>query len=145
MRKTSFHITVGRPNVRSVILAQASPVDCFVSDRVDDDCVRITNPLIMIINQKRLVGHSIDAIQQWLDCNPASNVDLSKYTSDQILDTIKSKYIQSPAELQSYLSYVESQLSDTAREILIKQKVSQTVVSDPKPADPASANATGSE
>ena len=93
-----------------------SPVEDFYCDKVpcvhskDDACV-YRNDIFMVLNQKRLDSMTLAQFSDWLDHDRSAS-SLSEVrknmTDSQLLQFVKSRYIQHPAELQSWMSYLQT-------------------------------------
>lgn len=107
MRKyKSVH--VGKVNIKSVVLYSSTPVDYFLSQPISDKAVAVTNPLIMLLNQKRLASIPDKVIENWFNVGSLPDNFRDKLTDDQRFDLIKSKYIQSASDLKTYVDYLDS-------------------------------------
>lgn len=107
MRK-NFSLVVGRVDVKAVVLYEGTPVDFFLSQQVDENLFAVTNPLIMLLNQKRLSSVPDKVIENWFSVGALPDNYRDKLTDDQRFDLIKSRYIQSPADLKSYIDYLDN-------------------------------------
>lgn len=107
MRK-NFSLVVGRPDVKAVVLYEGTPVDFFLSQHVDEKLYAVTNPLIMLLNQKRLSSVPDKVIENWFSVGALPDNYRDKLTDEQRFDLIKSRYIQSPADLKSYIDYLDN-------------------------------------
>lgn len=106
--KKSFSLVVGRPDVKAVVLYEGTPVDFFLSQQVDEKLFAVTNPLIMLLNQKRLSSIPDKVLENWFSVGALPDNYRDKLTDEQRFDLIKSRYIQSPADLKSYIDYLDS-------------------------------------
>lgn len=127
----------------------ASPIDdMLLVDGIDDDdnkTVRHVNDVYLLFNQQRLAALGTDTVNKWLETLTPSNDALSelrsKCTDAQLLSIVKSKYIQSPSELQAWSGYLNAHLDSELAAIGALQaeesdekeeEVTETSVSDTK-------------
>lgn len=75
--------------------------------------VTYRNDIHLLLNQKRLDRMTLQAFTEYLNANPAPDLsNLRKNVSDaQLHQFVKSRYIQSRSELQSWASYLTNQVS----------------------------------
>lgn len=119
--------------LRQVILREPSVVDEFFREKSissDDscECVGIVDPIIMLFNQERLNQLGAMGAKQFLDSlSPRSNPlkELRKKCSDDdLMCMIKSKHLQSPAEILAWCRYMDSNVDTFNNEVqeILKQK-----------------------
>ena len=107
MRK-NYSLAVGRVDVKAVVLYEGTPVDFFLSQQVDENLYAVTNPLIMLLNQKRLSSVPDAVIENWFKVGALPDNYRDKLTDEQRFELIKSRYIQAPADLKSYIDYLDN-------------------------------------
>lgn len=113
---TVASIPVGRSCKAVAELYQPSPIDdLLIIDGVDLDGELVNthvNDVFLLFNQQRLSGLGIDTINSWLASLTPKNDDLAelraKCTDEQLLSLVKSKYIQSPSELEAWSTYLNT-------------------------------------
>lgn len=98
-----------------------SVVDMFYFEKgksSDDgkECVHVTDPIIMVFNEERLLNTiGASQVQQWFDSMIKANTSVSNaldgVSDDVKLELVRSRRIQTPSELQNYLSYCEKDIS----------------------------------
>ena len=77
-----------------------------------ETAVSLHNDLYLLLNQKRLDKMTLDALTKWLDetshLNQVDGLDTIRknISDDELLQFMKSRYVQSPSELQSYSRYL---------------------------------------
>ena len=106
--KKVFSLVVGRPDVKAVVLYEGTPVDFFLSQQVDENLYAVTNPLIMLLNQKRLSSVPDAVLENWFAVGALPDNYRDKLNDEQRFDLIKSRYIQSPADLKTYIDYLDN-------------------------------------
>lgn len=107
MRK-NFSLVVGRADVKAVVLYEGTPVDFFLSQQVDENLFAVTNPLIMLLNQKRLSSVPDQVLENWFSVGALPDNYRDKLSDAQRFDLIKSRYIQSPSDLKTYIDYLDN-------------------------------------
>lgn len=106
----------------SFVFRTSEPTDIFyfeesISPCDGCKCLIVTNPLTMLLNQKRLdklkafgdgnLRDWIDSIKQNIASHQPSEV-LNKLSNEEILFMVKDRHIQSMSELKNYTTYVSS-------------------------------------
>lgn len=108
------------------ILREPSIVDefYFESHQPSDDTMpsySVVDPIIVLFNQQRLENMGVTAAKQFLDSlQPKSDslAELRKKCSDEDLVTmIKSKYLQSPAEILAWCRYMKDNINTFNTEV----------------------------
>lgn len=111
------------PNFKSTMFGvekfqvrQPSLIDTFhyeygICDDTGEDTCTYHNPLYMLFNQERLDRLGDGAIQMWLkqldSANNSAYNDLkSKISDSDLLKLVKSRHIQHPSELESWMNYL---------------------------------------
>ena len=79
---------------------------CSISGKT---IVQVSHPLYMLFNQERLDRLGPSAVQQWLKSlestgNNSVQAILKKVSDNDLLAMVKSRHIQHPCELESYLN-----------------------------------------
>lgn len=122
--KRRIHINVGVKNTQVV---QSSPVDEFYCDEVytpqDKQKAKCyTNPLYLLLNQKRIESMGTLALEQWLSQfnmqkpNPLAELR-SKCTDADLIKMIKSRHLQTPSEILAWSHYVKDHMSEFSAEL----------------------------
>lgn len=100
--------------------------------------VKYVNDVYLLLNQKRLDKMSLEAFSSYLDSisdmSTSSFSELRKNVGDkELLQFVKSRYIQSRSELMAWTSYLTSQIKN------VKQAASDFVESqNPSPSESSS-------
>lgn len=100
--------------------------------------VKYVNDVYLLLNQKRLDKMSLEAFSSYLDSisdmSTSSFSELRKNVGDkELLQFVKSRYIQSRSELMAWTSYLTSQMKN------VKQAAADFVESqNPSPSDSSS-------
>lgn len=96
--------------------------------------VEFVNDIYLLFDQKRLNSIGSEAVQTFLNSlNTNSNSqiqDIRKtFSDDQLISFIKSRHIQSPSELQTWLNY----LQDMAKDLVVPNSDSSSGDTTPPP------------
>lgn len=92
---------------------QPSAVSEFRIKPLPNGGVKYESDISLLLNQQRMLDTlGLDTFKEWLSYFKASTeqtgVDTSKYTDEQLMHFIKSRYIQAPSELKSWSEYLNN-------------------------------------
>lgn len=92
---------------------QPSAVSEFRIRPLPNGMVKFESDISLLLNQQRMLDTlGLDTFKQWLSYFKTSasqtSIDTSKYTDDQLMYFIKSRYIQAPSELKAWSEYLNS-------------------------------------
>lgn len=92
---------------------QPSAVSEFRIKSLPNGMVKFESDISLLLNQQRMLDTlGLDTFKEWLSYFKASTeqtgVDTSKYTDEQLMHFIKSRYIQAPSELKAWSDYLNS-------------------------------------
>lgn len=98
---------------------QPSPVTDVCITELPDGCRKFQSDIFLLFNQQRLakvLGN--DTLQSWLGSINVrdTGIDTSKFTDDQLMSFIKSRHIQSPAELRAWSEFLNESANEVIRE-----------------------------
>lgn len=138
-RRTTPYVPVGNLNVitsKELICSEfreESPVDQFLRQEIEVNgvpSVRLTSDIYMLFNQRRLDKLSRESLLshfESMSVNEPKFGDLrAKLGDDQLIDFVKSRFIQSPSELMAWSSYLMSSSDAAIAELAALQEQSQT-------------------
>ena len=100
--------------------------------------ISYSDPIYLLFNQQRLEKNGSFAIQQWLQSLQSSSSSQlsqlrSKCTDEDLISMIKSRHIQSPSELKSWLDYCSSNIEQFNSELaLLQEQQSQSTIEPTK-------------
>ena len=97
------HLTIG-------IVAQVSPVSQVLIETYENGDPQLRSDIHLLLHQEKLAQLGDRVAASYLDSmQPSSHPSLfpDGVTDEQIMQTIKSKYIQSPSELSSWLQHLQ--------------------------------------
>lgn len=120
--------------LRHSILRQESVVDEFYFEKCkpsDDDMesVSIVDPILILFNQERIENMGASAAKKFLDSlSPQSN-DLSelrsKCSDEDLMQMVKSRHLQSPAEILHWCRYMNENVDKLNSEVARLQAESE--------------------
>ena len=90
---------------------QKNEVSEFRLVKLPDGGVKYQSDIALLFNEERLRKTlGVDTLKHWLQGFTASasskGVDMSKFTDDEIMSFIKSRYLQSPSELRAWSEHL---------------------------------------
>lgn len=129
-----------RGNSKVAIVYQASPLDEFICDKQVDKFgeVRfVSTDLRMFFQQQKLISLGLTDLDALFPVLRQSDA-LSKFSDEQLMSAIKSRYIQSVGDIYSYTRYLQSNLESASQELADTIQAQLDSVSDgnidpPKP------------
>lgn len=129
--KISLHETV---NLSSVVLFQPSVVTPLLIDEEiepsGEKIIHFGNDATLLLNQHRLSSLGSDTIRNYLDSLAPSSSALSqirsKVSDDDLINYVKSRYIQSPAELSAWIGSLDETAQQIVSEIQNKSIANET-------------------
>ena len=110
------------------------------SPRSSCPSVRYVNDVYLLLNQRRLDKMSLAALTEYFDRQPQTsrlNQIRSRMSDKQLHMFVKSRYIQSMSELQSWYEYLDQNASQLVDEAVSLTKIKEQQSPSPAPA-PAS-------
>lgn len=84
-----------------------SPVDAFQHIKVDGHLRRITSDVSVLLQQNIIDSLPRSYIDNLINNNDSS-VDTSNISDEELIATCKSRYLQAPSELQSWLKSLKT-------------------------------------
>lgn len=90
-----------------MITLTLSPIDSFQQIRVDGHLRRITSDISVLLQQDILDSLPRSFIDNLINNNDTS-LDTSSISDEELVATCKSRYMQSPSELQSWLKSLKT-------------------------------------
>lgn len=122
-------------DLRNVVLREPSVIDEFYINTITNpdgsESIQHVDPLFFVFNQQRLESIGISASQHVLDSLRPFNDSLAvlrkKCSDEDLMKMIKSKYLQSPAEILAWCRYMQSNIDQFKEEVaaLVKANTSQ--------------------
>lgn len=139
-RRRTPYVYVGDPvlvSSKEMICSEfkeETPVDQFLQQEIEVNgvkSIRLTSDIYMLFNQQRLDRLSLESLLSHFESMSVSEPkfgDLrSRLGDDQLIDFVKSRFIQSPSELMAWSSYLMSSSDAVVAELVAaQQEQSQT-------------------
>lgn len=138
-RRTTPYVPVCNLNVitsKELICSEfreESPVDQFLIQEIEVNgvpSVRLTSDIYMLFNQQRLDKLSRESLLshfESMSVNEPKFGDLrAKLGDDQLIDFVKSRFIQSPSELMAWSQYLMSSSDAVVAELVAAQQEQQS-------------------
>lgn len=138
-RRTTPYVPVGNLNVitsKELICSEfreESPVDQFLRQEIEVNgvpSVRLTSDIYMLFNQRRLDKLSRESLLshfESMSVNEPKFGDLrAKLGDDQLINFVKSRFIQSPSELMAWSQYLMSSSDAVVAELAAAQQDQQS-------------------
>lgn len=123
MKDISFNSNTG---IRHSILRTASVVDEFYFEECtpsDDsmNSVSVCDPIVILFNQQRLDNLGVTAAKSFLDSLAPKSNSLSelrsKCSDEDLMSMVKSRHLQSPAEILSWCRYMQNNIDKFNSEV----------------------------
>lgn len=88
-------------------IVEIRPIDTLIRRTNEDGSIRIVSDVTLLFNEDRIINDlgedNFRNLVRSMQDNPASPYRDSGLTDDQIIDTIKSRYLQTPSEVRAWL------------------------------------------
>lgn len=107
-----------------MITVTLSPIDSYQQIRVDGHLRRITSDISVLLQQDILDSLPRSFIDNLINNND-SPIDTSSISDEELIATCKSRYLQSPSELQSWMKSLKTN-SNYIRSFLDSLKTSKS-------------------
>lgn len=125
---------------RQVIVKTPSPLDVFVTETIEQkqgNVTFVTNDIAVFFNQQKIASLGAGVVDYVAGLLRSSSPDPLKGYSDEILlQAVKSRYIQSPTDVNNWVHSVSQNLSSETQAVIekIKELQQPSVNNDPEPA-----------
>lgn len=130
------------------IARTASPVDSFLIEEVERKpgvkTTFIVNDIGILFNQQRLMQLNPMLLQKWLGVARKSSVDTSNLSDDDLIKYMKSRYVQSPADVLSWSRYLQNEIDTVVADAVAKKKAEEEAAAAAAAADGRADGADGS-
>lgn len=74
----------------------------------DNESIHVTHSdVFLLLNQKRIESYNQTDVAKYFTLS-STGVDTSEYTDDQLMDSIKSRRIQSPSDLKKWSDFLDN-------------------------------------
>lgn len=99
MRKRGLLLNTVVPSIR--------PIDTLIRRENEDGSYRIVADVTLLFNEDRIINDlgedNLRSLVRSMQTNPSSPYVDSDLTDEQMMETIKSRYLQSPSEVRAWL------------------------------------------
>lgn len=91
----------------NTIVPSVRPIDTLIRRENEDGSYRIVSDVTLLFNEDRIVNDlgedNLRNLVRSMQTNPSSPYVDSSLTDEQMMETIKSRYLQSPSEVRAWL------------------------------------------
>lgn len=99
----------------STVVYEPTPYQSLLVDTSRDvngnEVIFFCSDVSLLLNQRRIDESMLPALRDLMQGAPASVTDyFDGMSDDELLRSIKSRYIQAPSEVQSYMLYLQSEI-----------------------------------
>lgn len=125
-KQNSSNIEFTDVGLRHVILREPSVVDEFYREKSvcpedKKECISILDPIIILFNQDRLNKLGSMGAQSFIDSLAHKSNSLQelrkKCSDDDLMTMIKSRHLQSPAEILAWCRYMNDNINEFNKEV----------------------------
>lgn len=97
----------------NTIVPSIRPIDTLIRRENEDGSYRIVSDVTLLFNEDRIVNDlgedNLRNLVRSMQTNPSSPYVDSGLTDEQMMETIKSRYLQSPSEVRAWLETLVDQ------------------------------------
>lgn len=102
--RTDFNSTSCIPNT---VVPSIRPIDTLIRRENEDGSYRIVSDVTLLFNEDRIINDlgedNLRNLVRSMQSNPSSPYVDSGLTDEQMMETVKSRYLQSPSEVRAWL------------------------------------------
>ena len=99
--RTKFNST---PCIGNTVVPSIRPIDTLLRRENEDGSYRIVSDVTLLFNEDRIINEdNLRNLVRSMQTNPASPYVDSGLTDEQMMETVKSRYLQSPSEVRAWL------------------------------------------
>lgn len=95
------------PCIPNTVVLSIRPIDTLIRRENEDDSYRIVSDVTLLFNEDRIINDlgedNLRNLVRSMQTNPASPYVDSGLTDEQMMETVKSRYLQSPSEVRAWL------------------------------------------
>lgn len=96
-----------RPLLLNTVVPSIRPIDTLIRRENEDGSYRIVADVTLLFNEDRIINDlgedNLRNLIRSMQSNPSSPYVDSGLTDEQLMETIKSRYLQSPSEVRAWL------------------------------------------
>lgn len=95
------------PCIPNTVVPSIRPIDTLLRRENEDGSYRIVSDVTLLFNEDRIINDlgedNLRNLVRSMQTNPASPYVDSGLTDEQMMETVKSRYLQSPSEVRAWL------------------------------------------
>jgi hypothetical protein len=122
----------------SAIAVVVQPIESLRFYTDEDGCIRMNSDVNLLMNAERIrnqIGEE-NYLNIVRSVQPSRSPYKQKLDDDALISTLKSRYLQSPAEVDAWMASLDQKYEDMVAEVKAAAAASQAPV-DPEPVQPA--------
>ena len=136
MSKSKTFVISGMASAIAVVV---QPIESLRFYTDEDGCIRMNSDVNLLLNAERIrnqIGEEtylniVRSIQ------PSRSPYKQKLDDDALISTLKSRYLQSPAEVDAWMASLDQKYEDMVAEVKAAAAASSQTPDDPEPVQPA--------
>lgn len=131
MSKDKFFVISGTTSAIAVVI---QPIESLRFYTDEDDCVHMNSDVNLLMNAERIrsqIGEE-NYLNIIRSIQPSRSPYKQKFDDDALISTLKSRYLQSPAEVDAWMASLDQKYEDMVAEVKAAAAASQTPA-DPEP------------
>jgi hypothetical protein len=121
----------------SAIAVVVQPIESLRFYTDEDGCIRMNSDVNLLLNAERILNQIGE--ENYLNIvrsiQPSRSPYKQKLDDDALISTLKSRYLQSPAEVDAWMASLDQKYEDMVAEVKAAAVASQTP-NDPEPVQP---------
>jgi hypothetical protein len=121
----------------SAIAVVVQPIESLRFYTDEDGCIRMNSDVNLLLNAERIrnqIGEE-NYLNIVRSIQPSRSPYKQKLDDDALISTLKSRYLQSPAEVDAWMASLDQKYEDMVAEVKAAAVASQTP-NDPEPVQP---------
>lgn len=134
MSKSKVFVISGMASAIAVVV---QPIESLRFYTDEDGCIRMNSDVNLLMNAERIrnqIGEE-NYLNIVRSIQPSRSPYKQKLDDDALISTLKSRYLQSPAEVDAWMASLDQKYEDMVAEVKAATAASQAPV-DPEPAQP---------
>lgn len=135
MSKSKGFVIAGMASAIAVVVQPIESLRFYIDE---DGCIRMNSDVNLLMNAERIrnqIGEE-NYLNIVRSIQPSRSPYKQKLDDDALISTLKSRYLQSPAEVDAWMASLDQKYEDMVAEVKAAAAASQTL-DDPKPVQPA--------
>jgi hypothetical protein len=123
----------------SAIAVVVQPIESLRFYTDEDGCIRMNSDVNLLLNAERIrnqIGEE-NYLNIVRSIQPSRSPYKQKLDDDALISTLKSRYLQSPAEVDAWMASLDQKYEDMVAEVKAAAAASSQTPDDPEPVQPA--------